>query len=116
MKAVLLYNGQTVPSVPVARFTVMSEMYEDIEILLQMIKYQEHNWLICADLKVVALILYYTKFPCFLYLWDSRADTSHFSRKLWPARDEFLPRSKNVKAHPLVAPAKVFFTALAHQV
>ena len=89
----------------------MSETYENREILLKLIKYNEHNWLICADLKVVALIFGlqggYTKFPCFLCLWNSRADAYHFTRNLWPARDEFLSGSKNVKAHPLVAPAKI---------
>ena len=92
----------------------MSKAYENIEILQKLIRCNEHNWLICADLKVVALILGlqglqggHNKFPCFLCLWDSRADASHFTRKLWPSRDEFLPGSKNVKAHPLVAPAKV---------
>ena len=69
--------------------------------------------MIYADLKVVALSLElesgYTKFFCFIYLWDSRANASHFTQKLWPPRDEFRPGSKNVKAHPLVVPAKVFY-------
>ena len=44
------------------------------------------------------------------------ADAFHFTQKLWPSRDEFLSGSKNVKAHPLVALAKVFFTIIAYQV
>ena len=33
-------------------------------------------------------------------------DASHFTWRRRPHRDEFLPGSKNVKAHPLVAPTK----------
>ena len=95
MKVVLLYNGSDVPSVPVGHSTEMSENYENTKMLLKLIKYHEYNWLICADLKVVALILEhqggYTKFPCFLCFWDSRADASHFTRKELPPRNEFLP-------------------------
>ncbi|KAF2357548.1 hypothetical protein FHG87_011689 [Trinorchestia longiramus] len=44
--------------------------------------YQKHRWLICGDLKVVGLILGlqdgYTKYPCFLCLWDSHADDQHY--------------------------------------
>ena len=116
LKAVLLFNGPSVPSVPVAHSTKMSETYENIKLVLEMIKYHEHNWLICADLKVVALVLGlqggYTKYPCFLCLWDSRADASHFTQKMWPRRDEFLPGVRNVKAHPLVDPAKVLLPPL----
>ena len=83
MKAVLLYNELSVLSIPVALSTEISETYENLEILLKLIKYNEHNWLICADLKVVPLILElqggYTKFPCFLCILNSRADASHFT-------------------------------------
>lgn len=116
MKGVLLYNWPSVPSIPVAHSTEMSETYENIKILLNLLKYHDHKWLICADLKVVALILElqggYTKYSCFLCLWNSRADAFHFSRTLWPGREEFLPGSKNVKEHPLVVPTKVLLPPL----
>ena len=89
---------------------------ENIKMLVKLIKYHEHNWLICADLKVVALILVLqsgcTKFSCFLFLWDSRVDASHFTWRRRPHRVDFLLGSKNVKAHPLVAPTKALLPHL----
>ena len=82
LKAVLLYNGNAVASVLVGHSVQMSENYSNMELLLRNLKYKDHNWMICGDLKVVALVLGlqggYTKYPCFLCLWDSRADKQHY--------------------------------------
>ena len=32
----------------------------------------------------------YVKYPCFLCLWDSRADDQHWQRKDWPVREELV--------------------------
>jgi hypothetical protein len=52
--------------------------------VLEKIEYHEHEWLICGDLKVNGLLLGqqkgYTKFPCFLCKWDSRARDKHCMR------------------------------------
>lgn len=85
LNAVLLYNGNTVASLPIAHSVTLKETYENVKILLTSVKYDEHKWLICGDLKIIAIILGlqsgYSKFPCFLCLWDSRADTEHYVRK-----------------------------------
>ena len=56
-----------------------------MELLLSALNYLEYEWLICGDLKVDGLILRlqggYTKYPCFLCLWDSRADDQHYVRQ-----------------------------------
>ena len=76
-KAVLLHNGNLIPSVPVAHSIILRETYDNLAFILESIKYADHKWLICADLKVVALIrglqTGYTKHMCFLCKWDSRA-------------------------------------------
>ena len=58
--------------------------------LLQYIKYDTYKWNISVDLKVIALLLAlqlgYTKFPCFLYEWDSRVKAHHYVKRIWPAR------------------------------
>lgn len=94
----------------------MSESYDNMKILLNAIKYNDHNWLICGDLKIVAILLGlqggYTKYPCFLCLWDSCADALHFHQKEWPLRTEFLPGTSNVKAVPLVNPQNVLLPPL----
>ena len=69
LKAVLLHNGNTKPSVPVAHAVGMKETYDSMEILLKIINYSDHNWNICGDLKVISLLLGlqlgYTKHMCF---------------------------------------------------
>lgn len=57
LKAVLLHNGNRLRSVPVAHSVLMSESYESMKILLDSIQYEQHNWLVCGDLKVSREIL-----------------------------------------------------------
>ena len=62
----------------------------------------EYKWLICGDLKVVGLVLgiqrAYTKYPCFLCLWDSRADDQHYVRQEWLLK----PALHNAQSHPFI--------------
>ncbi|XP_053968164.1 uncharacterized protein LOC128869618 [Anastrepha ludens] len=106
LKAVLLFNGNLYPSVPVAHAAKMKETYENMKVLLDCINYSNYKWQICADLKVVAIVLGlqtgYTKFCCFLCEWDSRARDKHYKVKAWPKRKEFIPGAKNVSSKPLV--------------
>ena len=44
----------------------------------------------------------YVKYPCFLCLWDSRADDQHWQRKDWPVREELVVGENNVINEPLV--------------
>ena len=61
-----------------------------MKILLDLLEYPKYIWKICSDLKVVSLLLGlqldYTKRMCFLCLWDSRQDNSHYAVKVWPPR------------------------------
>lgn len=54
----------------------------------------------------------YTKYPCYLCLWDSRADKEHYLKKVWPARKEFTIGKYNVQWEPLVPPEKVLMPPL----
>jgi hypothetical protein len=78
LKGVLLHNSNTYASVPVAYFIRSKEMYENVEILLNKMKYKEHGWLICGDLKVLCMLLSqqpgYTKFPCFFFYVNETAE------------------------------------------
>ncbi|GBL98998.1 hypothetical protein AVEN_227510-1 [Araneus ventricosus] len=80
LKAVLLNNGNELPSIPVAHAVYMKETYHNLKHLSEIINYSKYGWQICADLKVVSLLmglqLGYTKYCCFLCLWDSRAIAS----------------------------------------
>jgi len=54
----------------------------------------------------------YTKYPCFLCLWDSRADDKHFQQYEWPTRKYFRPGFENVIAKPLVDCNKILLPPL----
>ena len=103
LKAVLLHNGNKLPSIPVGHAVEMKETYENVKQLLSDIKYDDHKWKICCDLKMVAIILGfqtgYTKYMRFLCDWDSRARSLHWEKKDWPTRESYVPGVKNV-LHP----------------
>jgi len=116
LKGVLLHNGNEFASLPVAHSVQMKETYANMKTLLDELKYDQHQWLICGDLKVIALLLGlqggYTKYPCFLCLWDSRADNLHYEQKEWSERTHFMPGSHNVQEPPLVDRQKVLLPPL----
>jgi len=70
LTAVLLYNGNKFPSVPLAHIANTKESYKHVTLLLENTQYEKYNWNFCGDLKVTALLLGlqlgYTKFCCFL--------------------------------------------------
>ena len=49
----------------------------------------------------------YTKYCCFLCLWDSRARAEHCVRKHWPTRDEIEQGKHNIKHKPLLQSDRV---------
>lgn len=105
-KAVLLHNGNKLPSVPIGYSTTLKERYSDVKRFLQGMRYWEHNWKICCDLKMVAILLGlqlgFTKFCCIFCLWDSRARRKHYKKRRWPKRNVFRVGKYNVKYPPLV--------------
>ena len=116
LKCVLLHNGNRYASIPIGHSVQLKESYDTMRIVLEKVKYSEHNWTICGDLKVLSMLLGqqggYTKFPCFLCLWDSRAKNDHWRIKEWPERAAFKVGEKNIKNTPLVAPHKVLLPPL----
>lgn len=110
-KVILLHNGNELPSIPLAYSTVLKECYNDVKKLLIAIDYRKHNWIICSDLKMVAILLGlqlgYTTYCCYLCLWKSRAKDKHYEQKVWPKRTTFVKGKFNVKFRPLVKPGKV---------
>ena len=88
LQAVLLHNDNEYSSVSVSYLRAMKETYVNIKIVLQRIKYLKHNWYICSDLKVVALLsglqLCFTKHSCFLCEWNSRGRNLDYVKKDWP--------------------------------
>ena len=81
LKCVLLHNGniygaiRMLPKTNMVTLKELMEQYEHIKLVLDLLQYKEHNWVICVDLKMVNFLLGqqggYTKYPCFPCLWDS---------------------------------------------
>ena len=72
--------------------------------------------MICADSQKVNFLLgqqsWYTKFPCFLCLWDSRAQNQHYVNKGLPLTTELKPGDKDVIDNPLVSRDIIIFPLL----
>ena len=116
IKAVLLHNTNALASIPIAYSVDMSEDYDSLQFILEKIKYKTHNWQICGDLKIITILLGqqsgFTKFSCFLCLWNSRDYENHYKKKKWPDRKSFVPGSENVLQDPLVPAKKVLLPPL----
>ena len=75
LKAVLLHNGNIKHSIPIAHSVHLNESYENIKIILEKIQYNDHQWSICGDLKIIGILMGlqqgFTKYSCFLCLWTA---------------------------------------------
>ena len=54
----------------------------------------------------------FTKFCCFLCLWDSRATSQHYTKSNWELRSNYTPGKVSVSHLPLVAPEKIYLPPL----
>jgi hypothetical protein len=117
LKCVLLHNGNLYGSIPLGHSTTMKEKYDEIKLVLEKILYHDHKWVICVDLKMVNFLLGqqsgFTKYPCFLCMWDSRDRVNHYVMKDWPPRTNMAPcRAANILEEPLVEREKIIFPPL----
>ncbi len=116
LKAVLLHNTNQFPSIPLAHSVHMKEEYQNLKALLTALKYDEFNWDVIGDFKMVALLMGlqggFTRFPCYSCLWDSRDTVQHYVTGNWPLRTGYSIGTQNVKHEPIVDPAKVLIPPL----
>lgn len=116
LKGVLSHNTNQYAFVPVAHSVYLKETYENLETVLIKIKYEEHGWQLCGDLKIITMLLGqqsgYMKYPCFLCEWDSRARTKHYVQKQWNPRTTLKPGTKNVIRENLIDPKKILLPPL----
>ncbi len=54
----------------------------------------------------------FTKYCCFLCLWDSRAVSQYYKQKDWCFRSTFVPGEHSLKENPLVDMNKVLLPPL----
>ena len=70
--AVLLHNGNKYPSLPLAHSVLIKETYENVKPVLNALKYDQYNWEVIGDFKMIAFLMEmqggFTKYPCKLCL------------------------------------------------
>lgn len=115
LKVVLLHNGNVYAPIPLAHSTVLKEEYQNLELILSKLQYEKHKWCLCGDLKIITMLLGqqsgFTKYPCFLCEWDSRARDEHYIKEVWPSRNLIIGL-KNVLKKNLVPVEKILLPPL----
>ncbi len=98
LKCLFLHNGNLYASISIDHSIHLKEEYGYIKKVLELLKYDDHYWIICVDLKMVNFLLgqqgRYTKYPCFLCLWNTRANNKHWTQKNWQASEKMLKFSE----------------------
>ena len=106
LKCFILHDGIVYGAVPVGHSVHLWEDYDDMRMVIDILKYHEHKWIICVDLKMVKFLLGqqngFTKFPYFLCMWDSRARDRHWVQKDWPIHDTLEAGVPNIIQDPIV--------------
>ena len=102
LKAVQLHNGNKYPSLPLAHSASMREDYNNVKILLDVFKYNTYGWEVIGDFNRVSVLMGlqggFTKYPGYLFLWDSRDTDAHYhDQREWPEGTEFSTGKNNVK-------------------
>ena len=85
----VMLNGEALEEVDQFKYLgSVIEEHNDIKTVIDLLKYHEHNWTICVDLKMVNFLLGqqrgFRKYPCYLCMWDSLARERHWNQKEWP--------------------------------
>jgi len=112
LKAVLLHNGNSKPSIPIAHSVHLKETYDKMKLLLEAIRYNVHQWNVCGDLKVIDMFMGrregFAKFCCFLWPWDRRSRAEHYIKRNWERRTTYEPEKHSVQHIPVINPIKIF--------
>ena len=112
----LFHKGNVKASIPIGQSVHLRETYDNVDILLQAIQYEAHQWYICADLKVMGMLMGmqggFTKQCCFLCFWNNRDTEKHYQKCDWPIRVGYEPGRSSVKEKPLVQPQRIYLPPL----
>ena len=112
LKTLLLHNGNSEPSLPIIHSIQLKETYDKMQILLQTVRHNVHQWNICGDLKVTDMLMGRqggcTKLCCFLCPWDSRCRAEHYIKCDCEPRKVYEPEEDSVQHTHLINPMKIF--------
>ena len=113
LKCELLHNGNSYEAVSIGHSTVPKDQQQDIRTVMNLLKYHEHHWIICVDLKMISLLLGqqkgFKKYPSFLSMWDSRDRERLWIQNEWSKRDALERGMPNVIHNPIVSRDKIIF-------
>jgi hypothetical protein len=116
LKVVLLHNDNNYASLSIGHSVHFKESYENLELVLTKIGHTAHDCMICGDLKVLCMLLGqqvgYTKYPCCMCEWDSRARSQHWEQKCRTPRTCLESGSKNMLHRSLVDLKKILLPLL----
>ena len=116
LEVVLLHIGNEKPSVPIAFSTDKEENYSKMKRILELVKYDQHKWKICCDLKVVQIIMGlrggFSANQCFLCEWEGHAYKLHYSGKNWKRRTSFKVSDSCIDLEPLVSASEILLPPL----
>lgn len=68
LRAVLLLNGNHLPSIPEAHGVQTKEMYNNLKLQLNSIEYIKYSLHLCGDIKIVSLLTGFTRDTCVSYV------------------------------------------------
>ena len=106
LKCVILHNGNVYGTFPTGHSIELKENHCSVNLVVDSLQYENHNWKTCVDLKMVNFLLGqqsgYTKYPCFLCFWDSRAKQKHWCTTSWPERRSLNCGVRNIVNDPPV--------------
>ena len=84
-----------------------------VKFILEALKYDEYGWEVIGDFKMLVFLIGlqggFTKFPCYICLWDIRDTAEHYHKRNWSQRTEFSVGKNTVKWEPLMNPQKYCF-------
>ena len=116
LKAVLMHVDNAYPSLPLAHAVGMKETYDNIKLILEKLDYSSHQWLVCGDFKMISFLQGlqggYTKYSCYLCLWDSRNYKDHYKISNWPPRCQNEVGSYNIHHENLVPADNILMPTL----
>ena len=116
LKCVLLHNGNLFGAVPIEHSVCLREEDGDVKRVTAFLEYDKHKSVISVDLKMVSFLLGqqrgYTKYPCFLCMWDSRTREKHWVEENWPPRSDLKPGDPDIVHEPPVDRKKKIFPPL----
>lgn len=118
LKAVLVNNGNKFPSVPILYGIDTNETYETIKMVLELINYNLHQWVVCSDLKIVGILQGlkggYASHQCFLCLYEGRKTNLHYINHQWKPREEYVVNEKLSRDKEQLVPNEKFILPPLH--